>query len=215
MVTLICDRCERKLEVADDLAGRKVRCPACGDVNVVPGGMAPVAGAEGRRAFADKPSAAAPAVGGPERNILTVRKAMFRARPLLFLGLLLALIAGVGAAIYFGSVRANRGAMWAGAGAAAAAAVWLLAWKIKTFDETLEITTKRIIERTGLLSKRTTEVRHEDVRNIQVSQTFWQRLFNVGRIGISSSAQDDMEIVAVDIPRPGRIREIVDQYRPS
>jgi uncharacterized membrane protein YdbT with pleckstrin-like domain len=107
--------------------------------------------------------------------------------------------------------------MWIGAVAAGvvgvACAGVLAFWKVLTLGEALEITNKRTVERTGIFSKHTTEVRHQDIRNIQVSQSFHERLFKVGRIGISSAGQDGLEIVADDIPRPDELRELIDLYR--
>ena len=36
MIRKTCDNCERTIEVADSLAGQKVACEACGDINVMP-----------------------------------------------------------------------------------------------------------------------------------------------------------------------------------
>src|SRR5690606_18183491 len=38
MIRKNCDNCDRLLEVPDDQAGTKVRCPDCGDMNVIPQG---------------------------------------------------------------------------------------------------------------------------------------------------------------------------------
>src|SRR5271155_4635782 len=49
MITLTCSRCERKLKVKDEAAGRAVQCPACQQAVKVPdddltdGGLAPPA----------------------------------------------------------------------------------------------------------------------------------------------------------------------------
>jgi phage FluMu protein Com len=235
MITLTCDNCERKLEVPDDMAGKKVKCPACGDVNLVPGptpaatvahpAATPATGPASSPAAAKPDRAAAagyPSSTGPEKRVLLLRRAMFRARPITLTLLLAALLAGAGLALYGGLIAKPNtpgvtippaAALWGGLALAAFGAITLLVWRIRTFDETLEITSKRIIERTGLLSKQLTELRHDDVRNVQVTQSFRQRLFQVGTIGISSSAQDNMEVVAKDIASPNRVREVLDLYR--
>lgn len=242
MIHLTCDKCDRELEVPDDLAGKKVKCPACGDINVVPGGAAspPVAavaaGAGGTggpggngggagnggagTAGAVRPDRAAaagyPPAEGPEQRVIRVRRAMFRARPTLFLVLLLVLLGGAAGGLYFWQLAsAPRPTVAAGLGALAGLALLvLLVWKFLSLGEALEITTKRTIERNGIFSKSTSEVLHRDIRNVQVQQSFRDRLFGVGRVQISSAADDASEINVTDIPRPKRVREIIDLYRP-
>ncbi|MBL9030806.1 MAG: PH domain-containing protein [Phycisphaerae bacterium] len=213
MIHLTCDNCERALDVADELAGTKVKCPGCGDINVVPG-VAPRANSgTPARAAPDRAQAAGhPPASGPEQRVLLVRPAMARARPFRFAALVLLLVGGLVGA----GVASSRGmtALAALAGVVALAAVGvLLVWKVQKMSASLEITNKRTIERVGLLSKATTEVLHDDIKNFQVTQSFWQRLWRVGTIGISSSGQDGIEIVAADIPHPNRVREVIDLYR--
>ena len=78
----------------------------------------------------------------------------------------------------------------------------------------LDITNKRSTEVRGLFSKATSEVLHDNIRNIQIAQSFWQRIWRVGTIGISSAGQDGVEIQVQDIPNPNKIREVIDLYRP-
>lgn len=89
----------------------------------------------------------------------------------------------------------------------------LILW-FKHLGERITITNKRTILRRGLLSKQTTEVLHDHVRNIQIWQSMTNRIFNVGRIGISSSGQDGIEIIADATPKPGEVKKTIDYYRP-
>ena len=52
------------------------------------------------------------------------------------------------------------------------------------------------------------------MRNIQIEQGFWNRVFNVGTIGISSSGQDGIEILIANIPKPDEVKKVIDHYRP-
>src|SRR5262245_37471009 len=70
----------------------------------------------------------------------------------------------------------------------------LLAWWLQVISTTLLVTDRRVSLRTGLLSRHTNDVFHNDIRNVRVDQTFLQRLLGVGSIGISSSGQSDIEI---------------------
>ena len=88
-----------------------------------------------------------------------------------------------------------------------------LIWWLRCLGTKLTVTTERTILRKGLLSKRTNEVFHSDVRNIQVSQGFLQRLFDVGSIGIASSGQSDIEIQVAGMPSPEKVKEIINKHR--
>jgi uncharacterized membrane protein YdbT with pleckstrin-like domain len=118
-----------------------------------------------------------------EQTLYTAHPAMFRNRPLRFCLLAaLILLSGIGLLswldfrlrivliILFGS------SLWS-----------LVAWWLDVLSTTLSVTNQRSILRTGLLSRYTTEVFHRDIRNIQLRQTLFQRLFDVGYIGISSA----------------------------
>jgi len=91
--------------------------------------------------------------------------------------------------------------------------VLLVIWYLQTLATTLIVTNEQTTLRKGLLSKSTNDVFHENVRNIIVRQTFFQRLMGVGYIGISSAGQSDLEIEVNGIPDPERVREIIDDHR--
>jgi len=213
MIQLTCDKCDKTLDVGDDLAGKKVKCPACGDINVVPGSPTSARSSSGP----DRAAAAGyPASSGPEQPVVRIRRAMFRARPILFLFLVLALIAGAAGGLYFWALATpTNSTLGSVFGIIALIAILALAiWKVLSLGEALEITTKRTVERNGIFSKSTSEVMHRDIRNLQVHQTFRDRLFGVGRLQISSAADDESEIIVTDIPKPKKVREIIDLYRP-
>jgi hypothetical protein len=48
---------------------------------------------------------------------------------------------------------------------------------------------------------------------MQVVQTIGQRVFGIGKLSISSAGQSDYEIEIEDIPRPNKVREVIDAYR--
>lgn len=209
MIRLTCDNCNQTLEVPDSAAGQKVKCPACGDVRVIP---AAVTAAEPVKE--DRPAAAGlPPMHGPEQRVMIVRASMARARPFLFLILMVLIFGGCGGAVYYGLMAFRAPLLAVCLGAVLVGLVVFTFWKVRCLETSLEITSKRTIERKGLFSRFTSEVLHQDVRNIQVTQTFLGRIMGVGRIGISSAAQEDIEIVADDVPSPNRIREIIDLYR--
>ncbi|MBM4102846.1 MAG: PH domain-containing protein [Planctomycetes bacterium] len=86
-------------------------------------------------------------------------------------------------------------------------------WFIQSKCTSLIISDKRSTLRQGIFSKFTTEVRHKDIRNILIEQSFFERIFNVGTIGISSAGQADVEIVAKGIPSPQKKVEMLRQFQ--
>lgn len=218
MIRKRCDNCDRMIEVEDEYGGQKVACGACGDINVMPEPPADASRAPARVEPVEDRAVkmGLPPDSGPEQKVLLVRQAMARARPLLFSAHLLVIAAGA-VGIWWGLDGTGPGrtpALVAGVAGAVVALGSLAVWKLKTVSVALEITNKRSVLRKGLFSRATSEVVHDNIRNVQVSQSFWQRLWRVGSLGLSSSGQDGIEIEIADIPGPHRIREIIDAYRP-
>ena len=135
---------------------------------------------------------------------------MFRGEPLHFLALLLAL--AVGGTICWVLAAATRSAtvgLIAALVVFAAVGMVLLTWWLRCRYSTLTVTDKRSILDTGYLSRATNELRHVDVRNIEVNQTFWQRLFGTGSIEISTAASDEGEIAIGGILEPHRVAALI------
>ena len=118
-----------------------------------------------------------------DQVVFVSRPAMFRSRPLLFILCVVLCPALIGAVI-------------------------LLAWWFKCRATALTVTEHRVVLRTGLLAEQTNEVRHQDVRDIQISQTFWQRIGGTGSIEISSAGQTGV-IVAAGIKDPQKIATLI------
>ncbi len=218
MITTKCDKCDRLLSVEDSLAGSKIACPHCGDINVVPAADDPASRPPAQTATPGSKSDLASLAGyppdaGPEQRVKIIRPAVVRAHPFSVLGLWILAALGVIGVVYLGLVRGSNAWLIASAIVLLGALATLGIWKVLSLSETLEITNKRSILRRGLLSKATSEVVHDDIRNFQVTQTFMQRVLKVGTIGISSAGQDAVEIVMHDAPRPEEVRKIIDLYR--
>lgn len=123
-----------------------------------------------------------------EETLLTVHPSMFRDHPVAFILMLLGSLLIVGLP-------------------------FLIAWWLRVRHTTLVVTNKRTTLQRGILSKYTSEVLHAHVRNIQVSQTFGQRLMGVGALAISSAGQSDIEIRIEGVPDPEGIQAMIDKYR--
>jgi hypothetical protein len=232
MIVYTCANCERELEIDDQLGGQRVRCPHCQNVEVAPmpkaaaqvarvaAGVARPASGKGTPAAAAM--AAAPGVGSgaagvePERELARVHPVMIRAKPVLGSVLVLTVVGGIALAIaaQFTPGFANyRWSAWGGVAVAVVAAVWLGWWKVGTRATTVVITNRRTIVHRGLFSRSSKELKHEQVMDIQITQTFPQRMLRVGTLGLDGGGTDDVEIVVEDLPDPARLRELVDGVR--
>ena len=89
----------------------------------------------------------------------------------------------------------------------------LIVWWLRCLGTTLTVTDEKSMLRKGILSKYTNEVMHDNVRNIQVRQSFFQRIMNVGYVGISSAGQAGMEIEVKGIPDPDEVQRLISEHR--
>ncbi len=217
MIKFECDRCDMEIEVEDHLAGTKHECLGCGDINRVPGATGEVSAPEPNKDSKNTDRAAEagfPPDFGPEVRVLVVRRCWFRSRAIRFsLAVLESLIGFVG--LVWVPVT-DHSWLWylLFVPMALGGLALIIYWWIDRLDASLEITTKRTIMHHGILSKSSSEVVHDNIRNIQIDQSFPQRVMNVGRIGISSSGQDGIELQVNHLKDPDNLRKIIDLYRP-
>lgn len=223
MITIRCDRCEERLTFDDSFAGEKVECPHCGDVNRLPSRVSedarPAPGSENRAttesANPDRAAAAGlPPDHGPEVRVLLVRPSLIRSKPIVSAILALAPL-GVSILLYAMLPADALAPGWMLAAIPLAGWATLGVWAMFVrLSSSLEVTNKRTVLRDGFLSRSSSEVLHDHVRNIEVYQSFADRCMRVGRMGISSSGQDGIEVELARVPNPRRVREIIDLYRP-
>ena len=208
MITIQCDDCEKTFEVDSAEAGGKVPCPFCGDVNRVPQPQQPAAAGP-----ASAPSGSADREH--EKQIIVIRPAMFRAHPFRFSVIVLMFLGG--AALCIWSLASAAIGIWlafVGLVPLLAGLIWWVAWWAQTtFWIKCIITNRRTIRHEGVVRRHITEVLHDHVRSVDINQTFLQRIFNVGYIGVDSAGQDGVEIEIRDIPGPHRVKEVIDRYR--
>jgi uncharacterized membrane protein YdbT with pleckstrin-like domain len=84
----------------------------------------------------------------------------------------------------------------------------LLGWHLKNKASKLIVRENGILFEKGLLSKERSEVTISSVRTVKIKQSFFNRIFGVGRIEIYT-AGDSPEIIATGMPDPNKIREII------
>ena len=189
MALIKCAECGR--EISD----KATACPGCG----APISAAPVA------------SQPAAAERGPEQTLMVVHRAIFRENPIAVL-LLIVLPLGILAALATQMEGQANTALIGGIILALVAIILFIMWLISR-AESLTVTNRRLIYRKGLLSKSTSEVLHHHVRNIQITQSFFERLMGVGKLGISSAGQADFEIIFKGIRNPQQVKETIDSHR--
>ncbi len=116
------------------------------------------------------------------------RPAMFRSHPIGFVFALVLCPVGIGLIIF-------------------------LVWWLNVLGTKLTVTEQRTILRRGILSKRLNEVYHSDIRNVRISQSFLQRIFDAGAISIASAGSGMAEIEVAGMREPMQIKMILDQGR--
>jgi len=218
-LTYQCPHCGAKSSVAEVLMGEQIDCRRCHK----PFKLGVPEAQPLRDDPSSKPDYVVDAGGGDtEEKVLVTHPAAFRNRPgktllaalTIVLGVL-SLLAAVGVGFGWGLVE--QVSAFAGATVLAAIGGVLIVlglaamtvWWLRSRFETLTVTGQRTIFRFGLISRDTTEVQHEDIRNLQVDQSGFDRLFGVGDLFLSSSGQDGLEIRAYGIPKPEHVANVV------
>ena len=203
-----CPHCETSMQVDEDIVGEIMDCPRCDKPFRL---KVPVAAPVNDEQLSED----APSVTSAERDekeLISVHPSMFLAHPFRFLGESLMTMVGL---ILLGMAVSGQLLMptWLQSilgGLLTLAGAGLLAyWWLNVIYTKLSVTNSRSFLRTGIFARYTTEVRHDDVRNIQVEQNIYERLVGIGDVAISSAGQDDLEVDANGIPQPNHIAEMV------
>lgn len=193
--------------------GKQVDCPVCGQPFLAEAPVAkPLGPAAAGTEDMNEPSVMLAA--DDESELTVVSPAIFRRHIFGMTFCTLLLLGGIGL-IVFGAVTGELLVvpslyfLISGSLCVLLGGFFLLKWWIIGKTHRLTITTERSIYRSGIIRRFTSEVRHDDVRNIKLEQNFKERLLKFGDIAISSSGQDDMEIVIHDIPHPQEIADLI------
>ncbi len=218
-LTYQCPHCGAKSSVAEVLMGERIDCRKCHkpfELGV------PVAQPVRDDSGADADYVVDAGGGDTEETVLVTHPAAFRNRPGKTALAGLAIVLGVACVI--GGLVGGLGlglvepvtAVIGGTVLAAVGGVLILGgliamglWLMKSRFETLTVTGQRTTFRFGIVSRETTEIQHEDVRNLQVDQSGFDRLLGVGDLFLSSSGQDGLEIRAYGIPHPEHTADVV------
>ncbi len=209
----VCPHCSMQIEVKESELGELVDCPNpdCGNPFQVPPPEAKLSQKSADQ-FAPGELLESQGAAQDETDLIVVHPAMFRNHPFSFLGLVSLFLLGVAGVVWGTNVGSNL-LIGFSVLTVLAALGWFGTWWLDVYLKSLTITNKRTIYRHGIIRRQINEVQHDDVRNIQVHQHILEQLLGVGRIAISSSGQDDMEIDVRGIPDPAGLASTVRKYQ--
>ncbi len=221
VLTTKCPYCHHEVDSTIEQLDGPVICPSCKkpfEIEMPSAVVTSVHEVDGRKANKDRMTA-----DPAERILVKVHPVVFRARPV---AALIVTIVGIAALVLM--VMSLAGMSLAGYSldemmplGPASLITWLCAitllviaciigyWLLLSMFTTMTVTNDRTLYQEGIIARTTSEVQHNDVRNLQLDQSFMQRLLRVGGIGISSSGQDDLEIVAKHLPNPEQIIDFI------
>lgn len=217
-MTYRCPHCQRPVDV--DLLGKndllvcpnpgcgkpfKVEVPAAEPVSelVLPPGTA----AAQKPMQAMTPTAPAAPLAqtvteAPEQPVSVVHLDMIRRYPFRSLGYILIMLAAVIGALLF----LFKGFLFIAVACLVGGGFFLfrfVGWWLRMKNTTMTITTKRFILESGVFHKITTEVNLQEVDDIQINQTFLQRLLDVGDLRLmSTSGETQNSVLIMAVPSP-------------
>ncbi|MHB9109045.1 MAG: PH domain-containing protein [Armatimonadota bacterium] len=84
---------------------------------------------------------------------------------------------------------------------------------IKRNSLVLRVYHDRLNLETGWLSKRILDIYIADIRTIEVKQSMWQRMLNIGCVEIDTAASADDVLIADGIPDPVGVRNQIQELR--
>ena len=127
---------------------------------------------------------------------------------LLFLGALIATC--------FVHLSDDQTTLWIVRGILAAIPIILFGWiALDRSQRKYTVTNRRVSVEYGIVSKRSNELRIQDIRSINLSTTGLSGLLGIGRLEFASAATDDAEVIFWNTPRAEKIRDIVRSLQSS
>lgn len=89
----------------------------------------------------------------------------------------------------------------------------LVIWHFNLSKTRLTIVGNRVLFRSGVLSTRESEIRIQDVRDVEITRTLGQRMRGTGTLSLSTAGESGMEIEVSGLAQPERVREIINRLR--
>lgn len=78
---------------------------------------------------------------------------------------------------------------------------------LSRFSSDYKVTDQRIICKNGILSTKTSEIDIRDIRSINVTQSFFQKIFRVGDVEFTTASGPLKEAVLKNIDNPDQVKE--------
>jgi len=221
LIDFKCPGCGKEYRLNPAFIGKKVKCKKCGNISYVPDDSPLTLDTSMEKTSADRdievvevkevpgrpevlPPKPAPSEGAkPSREeeiTVLVRNPSLLANTGWFIAGAVCVLLGI--VLLFVNLRGTI--VFAGSGVLILVALWLARY----FDE-YTITTKRIIDREGLIARHTVEIFLKDIRSINIRQNILQRLFGVGDIYIGTAGSAGLEISIEGISHPQKVRQTI------
>ncbi|MCP4180619.1 MAG: PH domain-containing protein [bacterium] len=183
-----CSKCNQEYDIPVEYLDKQAECKACGEKFIIKDYDNKDSDKIDRDDFI-KLTNSEKSDSVKEEVLYERHPSMFRNRPILFIiFIILIVVCGLGLLLLF-------------------------IWWVKVLSLELTVTNKKTTYRKGLLSKYTNDVWHTDVRNVQIGQNLFQRIFNVGSIGISSAGQGTIEIMAYGFKKPEEVKNMIYSFK--
>ena len=180
-------------------------CPKCGKPLAVTGAPSPSA----KESMKEKAEAVRQSADDPENDLW---KGGFSPKAMIGYWLLAAVVTVV--AVVVGIVF-NNAVVWI-IGVALAGTLWL-AFALYLLYQRLgvdyQLTTQRLIQRTGILTRVTNRVEVIDIDDVQFTQNIVERFLGVGTIRILSSDISDPKLVMIGIDDVKNVADTIDNVR--
>ena len=213
-LTYECPHCKGSIDVLERMLGETIECPVCNRPFLAkpPAGRALSA----EEAEGSRHTAAADQAVDDEQVEKVIHPVVFRRH--LIGTLLFSVLAVVGVA---GIVSGLMGIAVLQLPAIAVIVMsialllvggfFLAKWYMASRMHSLTLTNERLVYKYGIIKRGISELRYEDIRNLQLDQNITERLLNFGDLALSSSGQDEMEIIINDIPNPTQVADYIRQ----
>jgi membrane protein YdbS with pleckstrin-like domain len=105
---------------------------------------------------------------------------------------------------------------WIVRGVLALLALILIVWiRLDRSGRKYTVTTRRVSVEYGIVSKRSNELRIQDIRSINLTTTGLSGLVGIGRLEFSSAATDDADVIFWNTPGAAKVRDLVRSLQTS
>jgi len=90
----------------------------------------------------------------------------------------------------------------------------LLIWAILDRRRTVyTVTSRRVIQKRGIIGSYLSEVDLEDIRNVIVEYGVTDRLFGIGNIGVATAGQGGIEVKLLGCSNPEGVRQLISEAK--